>query len=345
MLGIALGSLQASTVMHQWLFNEPAGTALLNTVDTVGGAVFNRGINGATTDGEGNLVYASNATWPDITIALVDNPTGIYNVEVEFSRWNVSGYPGTQGPRLMFGFYEDAIVDGYLVGEFELQFFNDAVDFYFADSDEEVLFTDSMPVVLEVPLVIFLSLDKNENTFLLKYTLGSGETAVSAFESGNLSIGSSGRDIGYFGITSNRDFNRANSVPPHINAVTVSFGAVIEDTEPNPEPTPDIWAAGELTESGWRYLPWFGFYVYEGAFVYHAGLGWTYALTTDPDSVFLYVYQDDIWIWTGSVVGTWLWAGEFISWIYMLPGTEPGDVTYFYSTVFGQWFEELIPTL
>lgn len=344
LLCASLTSLSGSTIVHQWLFNEPAGTALLNTTDSVGGAVFNRGIAGAATNGEGRLVYATSSNWPDITTPLAANETGIYTIVVTFSNWNVSGFPGTQGPRLMLGFYQDPEVDGFLVGELELQFFNNGVDFYFADSDQEVLLEDAFPVVLEYPLVVTLTVDKNEDTFAISYVLQTSSGPIEDGRTGSLSLGSAGRDIGYFGITSNRDFNRANSVPPHIDSIVVSFGEL--SSTPDPEPQPDIWAAGELTESGWYYLPWFGFYVYEDQFVYRPGLGWTYTLGADLSSVFIYVFDFQIWTWISENTGGWIWTGEGFGWVYMWHGTTPAVQPWFFLPVFGSptaWSESLLP--
>lgn len=221
------------TPISEWNFNEPAGTTFLNTVDSIGGRSFNGNINGATTNGAGQLRYASSATWPDRTTAITTNPDGIYQITVEFAGWNVSTYPLSQGPRLFFGFYEGTNVEVGVVGEIELQFFGDGVDLYFGDSDEEFLFGDFAPVVLNSPLIVQLTLDMNEGTYELSYAytteFGPEENSVS----GSLSFVSAARNVGTFGITSTRNFNPAGSSPPLIERITVSHGSVVEETGPS----------------------------------------------------------------------------------------------------------------
>ncbi|MCC5840888.1 MAG: hypothetical protein JJT96_12270 [Opitutales bacterium] len=229
----ALASSITFTPISQWNYNEPAGTTFLNTVDSIGGRIFNGNINGATTNGSGQLRYASSATWPDRTTAITTNPEGIYQITVEFASWNVSTFPLTQGPRLFFGFYEGTDLEVGVVGEMELQFFGDGIDLYFGDSDGEFLFGDFAPVVLTSPLTVQLTINMVEGTYELSYAYTTEFGPEEDSASGSLSFVSAARNVGTFGITSNRNFNPAGSTPPLIERITVSHGTIVEETGPS----------------------------------------------------------------------------------------------------------------
>lgn len=219
MLGSA--TLSANT-LASWTFNEAAGTTLTNVVESVGGASFSGNITGVTTNGTGQLNYRATTNWPDRTALLPTNPTGIYGLEIVISNWDVRNFPLTEGPRLMFGFYATTNMENSVVGELELQFFGGGVDLYFVDSSEEVPFIGFAPALLESPLTLNMTIDTVGNTFSFGYSYLLGADLITGGDSGNLSLGSAGRDITRFGITSNRTFNVSGAIAPQIDSITIT---------------------------------------------------------------------------------------------------------------------------
>ncbi|MCC5840889.1 MAG: fibronectin type III domain-containing protein [Opitutales bacterium] len=212
-----------------WEFNEPAGTAFIDTVDSVGGRVFNRGIPGVVTNGDGRLSFAANSGWPDVSTPMLENPEGIYRLTVEFAGWDVSTFPLTQGPRLFFGFYETDDLEVGVIGDVELQFFGDRVDLYFSDSDQEFLFENFDPVVLTSPLTVVMTVNTVLNTFSLSYRFELEGEVMEDSIAGDLAIVSAERVIGTFGVTSNRNFAPAGSIPPQIERIEVAFGGALPE--------------------------------------------------------------------------------------------------------------------
>lgn len=207
-----------------WEFNEPAGTPFVETVDSVGGRVFNRDIAGAVTTGDGRLNFATSAVWPDVSTPLPENPNGLYRITVEFAEWDVSTFPMSQGPRIFFGFYEGDDLEVGVVGEIELQFFGDGIDLYFSDSDQEILVEDFAPVVLTSPLTVILEVDKGAGTFSLSYRYEVEGEWIEESRSDALSFVSAERLVGTFGVTSNRTFVHDGGLSPQIERIEVAYG-------------------------------------------------------------------------------------------------------------------------
>jgi hypothetical protein len=99
--------------------------------------------------------------------------------------------------------------------------------------------------------------------------------------------------------------------------------------------TPYWWSQSVSLGSGWRWLSWMGFLNVSWApWVYHEFLGWMYAPSISPDSMFIWT-QDMGWLWTSRAVYSYFWRFQDNSWIYyQLRSVNP---RWFYNMGTGRW--------
>lgn len=208
-------------LLASWEFNEPAGTGLTGTVDSVNNLTFNQGITGVTTNGAGQLVFNANANFPDRHTLLPTSPFTTYQLTFVVNSWDSSNLSSSAaGRRMYFGFYETTNLESTFVGEVEFRLFDDGVDLRFTGgSGNSLIATNFAPAVLNQPLTFTMTVDTAANVANLVYQIGA--SAPVSFVDLPLSVAASGREINYFGITSSQNFGTLNAAPL-IESITVT---------------------------------------------------------------------------------------------------------------------------
>ncbi|MCC5840885.1 MAG: PEP-CTERM sorting domain-containing protein [Opitutales bacterium] len=215
-----LPSAQAQ-LLANWEFNEPAGTGLTQTVDSVNGLVFNGGITGVATNGTGQLVFGANATFPDRYTLLPASALTTYELSFVVNSWDSSNLDSSAaGRRMYMGFYETTNLEGTFVGEVEFRFFDDGVDLRFVGgSGASVIQSNFAPALLNQPMRFTMTVDTAANVASLSYQIGMADPV--SFLDLPLSVAASGREINYFGITSSQNFQTLSGAPL-IESITIT---------------------------------------------------------------------------------------------------------------------------
>ena len=96
------------------------------------------------------------------------------------------------------------------------------------------------------------------------------------------------------------------------------------------------WAGATEEVGGWLSVPWFGpILVYPNGWLYHADLGWLYAVGPSPQNIWL--WRSGLgWLWTKQETYPYLYRNDGSRWIYFL---KPKDGrVYFYRADEGSVF-------
>ena len=87
---------------------------------------------------------------------------------------------------------------------------------------------------------------------------------------------------------------------------------------PAPGPGDLPYWESEEAAAGWRHSPWFGaFLPYSSDWIYHADLGWVYALPDGADGLWLWK-EDKGWLWTSPGAYPYLFSDKDSEWLYFL---------------------------
>ena len=89
--------------------------------------------------------------------------------------------------------------------------------------------------------------------------------------------------------------------------------------------------------NGWWRSDWFGaFSVHVNGWIYHADLGWAYAVGDDQEGLWLWTRKRG-WLWTAERAWPYLWQYNSASWLYLLRGS--GQKGLFYDFTTGRYAE------
>jgi len=89
----------------------------------------------------------------------------------------------------------------------------------------------------------------------------------------------------------------------------------------------------DLTEEtgGWLSSSWFGvFKLYPNQWIYHTGLGWIYASSTEDESVWIW-REGQGWLWTNQQTWPFLWSDQTGNWLYLIRGKLGPPIFFDYS--------------
>ena len=89
----------------------------------------------------------------------------------------------------------------------------------------------------------------------------------------------------------------------------------------------------DLTEEtgGWFSSSWFGlFKPYPNQWIYHTGLGWIYASSTEDESVWIW-REGQGWLWTNQQTWPFLWSDHTGNWLYLIRGKLGPPIFFDYS--------------
>ena len=89
----------------------------------------------------------------------------------------------------------------------------------------------------------------------------------------------------------------------------------------------------DLTEEtgGWFSSSWFGlFKPYPNQWIYHTGLGWIYASSTEDESVWIW-REGQGWLWTNQQTWPFLWSDQTGNWLYLIRGKLGPPIFFDYS--------------
>ena len=89
----------------------------------------------------------------------------------------------------------------------------------------------------------------------------------------------------------------------------------------------------DLTEEtgGWLSSSWFGvFKPYPNQWIYHTGLGWIYASSTEDESVWIW-REGQGWLWTNQQTWPFLWSDHTGNWLYLIRGKLGPPIFFDYS--------------
>ena len=112
------------------------------------------------------------------------------------------------------------------------------------------------------------------------------------------------------------------------NAVGGNYGAIRKFTPRSQGPGP-WWGQMPSAGGGWRTSDWFGTFrrQSDSEWIYHARLGWAYALTDGQQGLWLWM-MDEGWLWTQPGTHPYLFRHRSGSWLYLM-GSEAGKPVFF----------------
>jgi len=117
------------------------------------------------------------------------------------------------------------------------------------------------------------------------------------------------------------------------NAEGTTLGAIkrFHTQEAASTPAP-WWNDANETAGGWRQSDWFGTFVpYDNGWLYHADLGWLYAI--DDGSSGLWLWKKNLgWLWTTPGAFPHLYRNQTQTWLYFLATKEGQPYFYNYTT-------------
>ena len=88
------------------------------------------------------------------------------------------------------------------------------------------------------------------------------------------------------------------------------------------------WAGMPESAGGWRTSDWFGtFRLYGNGWIYHAKLGWAYAVSDGHQGIWLW-QRERGWLWTQPGTFPYLWRHATAGWLYLLG--SPGGIPVFW---------------
>ena len=96
---------------------------------------------------------------------------------------------------------------------------------------------------------------------------------------------------------------------------------------------PNAWYAKmEDLGNGWWRSDWFGaFSVHVNGWIYHADLGWAYAVGDDQEGLWLWTRERG-WLWTSEQSWPYLWQHEAANWFYFLKQEGKAGVFFDFSS-------------
>jgi alpha-tubulin suppressor-like RCC1 family protein len=115
------------------------------------------------------------------------------------------------------------------------------------------------------------------------------------------------------------------------------LGGLREFTSPKPV-DPNAWYGSmESMGNGWWRSDWFGvFSVHVNEWIYHADLGWAYAVGDEQEGLWLWTSERG-WLWTSEQSWPYLWHHEAANWFYFLKQEDKAGVFFDFSS--GQYTE------
>ena len=116
------------------------------------------------------------------------------------------------------------------------------------------------------------------------------------------------------------------------NAAGANFGSVRKFT-PHSDSPAAWWARMPAVGGGWRNSEWFGTFRRQPGvdWIYHAQLGWVYALSDQEDGLWLWSKEDG-WLWTKPGVLPHLWKHRTGNWLYLMGSRDGKPVFHDYAT-------------
>jgi hypothetical protein len=115
------------------------------------------------------------------------------------------------------------------------------------------------------------------------------------------------------------------------------LGGLREFTSPKPV-DPNAWYGSmESMGNGWWRSDWFGvFSVHVNEWIYHADLGWAYAVGDEQEGLWLWTSERG-WLWTAEQTWPYLWQHQAANWFYFLKEEDQAGLFFDFSS--GQYTE------
>jgi len=116
-----------------------------------------------------------------------------------------------------------------------------------------------------------------------------------------------------------------------VNAAGGNYGSLKKFRVP--EQSDAWWARMPAVGGGWRDSEWFGTFRRHAntEWIYHAQLGWVYALSDQEDGLWLWSKEDG-WLWTKPGVLPHLWKHRTGNWLYLMGSRDGKPVFHDYAT-------------
>ena len=115
------------------------------------------------------------------------------------------------------------------------------------------------------------------------------------------------------------------------------LGGLREFTSPKPVDTNAWYGSMESMGNGWWRSDWFGvFSVHVNEWIYHADLGWAYAVGDEQEGLWLWTSERG-WLWTAEQTWPYLWQHQAANWFYFLKEEDQAGLFFDFSS--GQYTE------
>ncbi|MCC5806995.1 MAG: formylglycine-generating enzyme family protein [Opitutales bacterium] len=107
-------------------------------------------------------------------------------------------------------------------------------------------------------------------------------------------------------------------------------------------PSSDLWRDAEHLGEDWLYLEWFGRFVEDGDWIYHAEHGWLYCEGASTDGFHIYDSALASWGWISGLHYPWIyWYSPIVPdhWTWYSDGGTPGERSFMDASTLS-WHEE-----